>query len=131
MDKQRKLRVLAVEDEEHVNIQYQLGLPDALFEKEFARDGESALEAYAAQKPDVILLDIMLPNHSGFAILKKIREEFQDQDTCIIMATALSGKEDITDCAKLGISGYIVKPIKIKEIGQKVIDSYKNSQRAA
>ena len=73
----------------------------------------------------------MLPGHSGFAILKNIREEFQDSDTCIIMATALSGKDDITDCAKLGISGYIVKPINIKEIGQKVLNCYKASQRAA
>lgn len=128
-DKQKKIKILVVEDDPHVTKQYDLGLPNQIFHKEFAKDGEEAISMYESMKPDIILLDIMLPKENGFVILKKIRHEFKDKSTSIIMATALSGKDDITECVKLGISGYIVKPINPKEVASKVLSSFKKGKQ--
>jgi len=112
--------LLIVEDDKSVQALYDAGLSNEEFEKRFAGNGEDALNAYYAWKPDIILLDIMLPERSGYTVLKEIRISAHDKSTTIIMATSMSRKNDVLDCMKLGIQGYIVKPFKFKEIAGKV-----------
>jgi DNA-binding response OmpR family regulator len=119
-----KLKVLIAEDDKHVLLTYKAGLIDDVFEKEFINDGNNVLETYKEWKPDIILLDIMLPGMSGYAVLKAIREDLEDKTTTIVMATSLSDREDVLDCMKLGIQGYFVKPFTRQEIAGKVLGSY-------
>jgi CheY-like chemotaxis protein len=95
-----------------------------MFETVYATNGKDAMELYHSWHPDIIVLDIMLPIMTGYSVLKEIREELEDKKTTIIMATSLQGKEDIADCSRVGIQGYITKPFKYKEIGNQVIKCY-------
>lgn len=122
-----KIRTLIVEDDKSVSLIYNIGLREEVFEKRFLTDGNDALEVYREWKPDILILDIMLPGTSGYAILKAIREEMQSGDTGIVMATSLSGREGVLDCLSLGIQGYIVKPFTHKEVGQRVLGYYRKT----
>lgn len=121
-----KLKILIVEDSKSVLALYNAGLADAVFDKRLVADGSEALKVYDSWQPDIIILDIVLPGMSGYAVLKEIREEIEDKTTTIIMATSMSSKDDITDCMKLGIQGYIIKPFKYKEVTDKVLQYYQS-----
>lgn len=112
-----RLKVLIVEDDKAIWELYDNGLSDDLFEKTFADNGKEGLRLYHSLKPDIMVLDIMLPVMTGYSLLKEIRIKLCDSSTTIIMATSLSGKNDIVDCVRIGIQGYIMKPFKVKEIG--------------
>ncbi|MHC1726125.1 MAG: response regulator [Syntrophobacteraceae bacterium] len=128
-----KIRILFVEDDKNLRRIFDMGLSDTVFEKFFAEDGTKALELYTAWRPEIIILDIMLPEVSGYAVLKAIREEKDDKATIIVMATSLSDKATVMDCLKLGIQGYLVKPFTHKEILDKITEHLRkvNPERAA
>jgi DNA-binding response OmpR family regulator len=128
-----KIKALIAEDDKSVSLIYKIGLKDDVFEKRFITNGSDVLEVYQVWKPDIPLLDIMLPGMSGYAILKVIREKMQGIDTAIIMATALSDRDGVMDCMELGIQGYMVKPFTHQEVCQRVLGSYQktNPEKAA
>lgn len=121
----RHIKILIVEDSPNINILYNRGLPDALFEKRFAHNGQEAMVLYHQWYPDIIILDIMLPVMTGYSVLKEIRNTLKDTSTTIIMSTSLSKKEDVMSMMKLGIQGYIVKPFGVREIGARILAYYK------
>lgn len=124
-----KLKLLVAEDEKITQLLYEKGFQQTpfndIFELTIVNDGEEALTIFQSIKPDVLVLDIMMPIMSGFTVLKKIREEKTNSSTVVVMASKLSEKSDIADCAKLGIDGYIVKPISAGNIGEKILAYYK------
>lgn len=120
----QKIKVLIVEDNKVSQKLLDHALQSDMFEKQFAENGSSALDCYREWKPDIILLDLLLPVISGYSMLKEIRIKDNDKSTAIIITSSLMSKEDITDCAKLGIQGYIVKPIDVKGIGRKVLEYF-------
>jgi DNA-binding response OmpR family regulator len=69
-----------------------------------------------------MILDLMLPCKSGYTLLKEVRAE--DAVTAVVIITSLVSKEDIRNCAALGIQGYIVKPVNFPELNGKIIDCY-------
>jgi len=117
-----KLKVLIVEDDLSLLDLYSLALPDERFEKHFSTDGISAIEEYSAWHPDIILLDILIPNMPGHSVLKEIRKTFRDKSTTIIMSTSVDAKGDISFCEKQGIQGYIIKPFDHKILADKVVE---------
>lgn len=120
-----KLKILIAEDDKLAQIIYEDGLPDDSYEKRFANNGEEAIEMYKSWKPDILVLDLIMPIKSGYAVLKEIRQmEAPDKATAIIIASSMADKEDILDCAKLGIQGYITKPIDPSKINDKISDYY-------
>ena len=119
-----RIKILIVEDDKLTQSIYRELLTDEIFEKTFAEDGVQALELYNLMLPEVILLDIMLPQMSGYVVLKKIREEIGDKTTAIIMSTSLSGKDDILGCMKLGIQGYVIKPTNYAELNLKIVEYF-------
>ena len=127
-----KLKTLIVEDSKLAQAIYDELLIDRLFEKRFADDGQAALEIYHDWKPDIILLDIMLPVLSGYLVLKTIRVKSKDNSTAIVMLTSLSKKDDVMDCMRLGIQGYIVKAPDYDKFGAKILQYYSkvNPKRA-
>jgi DNA-binding response OmpR family regulator len=120
-----KLKTLIIEDSKPIQVLYNAGLSDIVFEKRFEEDGNEALEIYSTWQPDIILLDLMIPGMSGFSLLQEIRQERQDATTTVIVASSISEKDTVIDILKLGVQGYILKPFTHKEIANKVLESYK------
>lgn len=121
-----KIKILIVDDSKVALTMYKEGLSDELYEKKFAHNGNEALLFYKSWDPDLIVLDIVMPEMTGYTVLKKIREMEKESGrrTAIVMATALGDKSDIVDCIKIGIQGYIVKPFKQDELAHKLEDYY-------
>jgi DNA-binding response OmpR family regulator len=117
-----KLKLLVVEDNKVTLKQYASKISNTIFEVKYAEDGELASKRYHEWKPDIILLDLMLPYKSGFSLLKEIRAE--DSSTAIIVISSLDAKEDILSCAALGIQGYMVKPVKLSTLNLKILEYY-------
>ncbi len=77
-------------------------------------DGNAAIQAYRNQKPDILILDIMMPEKDGFAVAKEIREH--DTQTPIIFLTARSQAKDVVSGFELGANDYLKKPFSIEEL---------------
>ena len=121
-----KLKILIAEDSKLARELYKMSLSDETYEKQFAENGEEVLEMHKLFKPDIMILDLMMPVKSGYAALKDIRgsEKSLEKKTAIIIVTGMKDKEDIIDCAKLGIQGYIIKPINREKLGNTILDYY-------
>ena len=77
-----------------------------------ARDGVAALEQVARRRPDLILLDIMMPKMSGFEVCKQLKSNPQTRDIPVVMVTALNETADIERATECGTDDYITKPIE-------------------
>jgi two-component system alkaline phosphatase synthesis response regulator PhoP len=95
-----------------------LGLRDSCeyegYEVVIARDGEEALERFSATKPDIILLDVMLPRRSGLDVCRELRS--RGVETPIIMLTARSQEIDKVVGLEIGADDYVTKPFGIREL---------------
>lgn len=85
-----------------------------------ATDGIQALEVIAAEKPNLILLDIMMPRMSGFEVCRKLRSEPQTRDIPVIMVTALNELSDIERGVECGTDDFISKPVNRLELVTRV-----------
>jgi len=117
-----KLKVLVAEDDKATQKLYDRFLAEEIFDLRLAKTGGEALEIYRTWQPEVIILDLMLPEISGYSVLREIREELQNKTIPIIISSSLSKRDDILSCAKFGIQGYFTKPIIWKEIGVRVLE---------
>ncbi|MCX5838169.1 MAG: response regulator, partial [Deltaproteobacteria bacterium] len=127
-----KIKILVVEDDHTTQLLYDKGLFNQIFDKKLVASGKEALLVYEEWHPDIIILDIYLPEMTGYQILKAIRTNIEDKKTTIVMATSLSGREDVLSCMTLGVEGYIIKPFSLQEIGAKILGYYakKEPERA-
>ncbi len=76
-----------------------------------ATDGQSCLEQVASEKPDLILLDIMMPRMSGFEVCKRLKSDDATKDIPIIMVTALYEQGDVERSIEVGANDFISKPV--------------------
>ncbi len=81
-----------------------------------AESGEQALKMLDDSKPDVILLDIMMPNMNGFQVLQKVRESSHHYALPVIMLTAKSGDDDMMTAYQYGSDYYITKPFTADQL---------------
>ena len=95
-------------------------LRSAGFDAEGFPDGESFLEALRSEKPELVLLDIMLPGESGVELLRHMRESRDTTDIPIIMATAKGGEYDKIESLDMGADDYLVKPYGMMEMVSRV-----------
>ena len=123
----KKIKVLIVEDDRSLLDLYDIAIPEKIFEKRLANNGSSALDIYREWQPHMIVLDIMLPDRSGFTILEEIRLKLDDKSTAIVMSTSLDRKSDIEKCREMDIQGYIVKPFDHKTIAGELIEFFSAS----
>lgn len=105
--------VLIVEDEDSFIEALTVGLNREGFRVEVALDGATALQMFAELKPDVILLDLMLPRISGIDVCREIRKT---STVPIIMVTAKSAEIDMVVGLEVGADDYITKPYRIREL---------------
>lgn len=85
-----------------------------------AFDGKQALEMFEAHKPDLILLDIMMPILDGYQVLEKIRTGSINTDVSVILITALDNKEEVVKGFSAGANDYISKPFNNKELEARI-----------
>ena len=108
--------VLVVEDDEALRtlIEYNLGKED--FTVTTARDGEEALLKVEETKPDLVILDWMLPNVSGIEVCRRLRAKQATQSLPIIMLTARAEETDRVRGLETGADDYVVKPFSMEEL---------------
>ena len=107
-----KKKILIVEDEESLLKLESILLTSKGFEVKGVANGRAALEEIQKSHPDLILLDIMLPEMDGFEVCKKIKEDPQTRDIPVIMLTAKKTREDMEKGKEVGADCYITKPFK-------------------
>ena len=110
----QKKSILVVEDEEDILALLHFNLIKAGYDADCASHGEEALRSVAAKKPDLILLDLMLPGIDGMEICRRLRQEEATNEIPIIMLTARGEEEDIIRGLELGADDYVTKPFSIK-----------------
>lgn len=101
--------ILLVEDDAELASVYQARFEAEGFNTAWAENGENALARVVETKPDLILLDVMMPRVSGFDVLDILRNTPQTQHAKIIMMSALSSDKDIAKAKALGVDDYLVK----------------------
>ena len=106
-------KVLVVEDEKSFVEALKVGLDREGFDVKVAEDGLMALELFRTFKPDLILLDVMLPKISGLDVCKEIRTESK---VPIIMVTAKSEEIDTVVGLEVGADDYVTKPYRLREV---------------
>ncbi len=124
-----KLKTLVIEDDRSTQGVYNYALPEQIFDKRITDTGESGLEIYQSWHPDIIILDIGLPDMDGVLVLNKIRKEFNNTSTAIIIVTSMSDRERVMECMKIGINGFIVKPIHSQLISEQILQYYNKSKK--
>lgn len=85
-----------------------------------AQDGAEAVQKYEEEKPDMVIMDITMPNMDGLQALKKIRES--DPNAKIVMCTAMGQESMVVDAIKSGARDFIVKPFDEQRVVQTVND---------
>lgn len=113
--------VLAVDDVPINLILVQKMLARFNFQMSTAANGQAALDAVAAKKPDLILLDLMMPGIDGFEVLRRIRENPETADIRIVILSALNSNEDVVKGYNLGADDFIMKPIIMEKLLTTVI----------
>ena len=128
-----KLKLLIAEDDALIRDLYEHSLSGHAFEVEMVKNGEEALASYKKARPDLIILDSVMPVMTGYSVLKEIRKALNDKATQVVMVTSLSKGDDVRAFIMLGICGYIVKPFDPEEIAAKVMGYYSkvSPERAA
>lgn len=113
-------RIFCVEDDSNIRelIEYTLSSSD--FEVETFENGASFFERLSVQKPDAVLLDIMLPDMDGTQILRELRSNEATSSTAIILITAKSERMDKIRGLDMGADDYITKPFDVLELISRV-----------
>jgi two-component system OmpR family response regulator len=117
----REPRVLVVDDEDHITELVAMGLGYNGFDVERAATGRAALEAIDKRKPDLIVLDVMLPDLDGFEVTRRLRQnEGAGTRVPIIFLTAKDTTADKIQGLRLGSDDYVTKPFSIEELIERV-----------
>ena len=101
--------ILLVEDDDNLANVYETRLQAEGFKTHRVANGEDALQAVLQAKPDLIILDVMMPKVSGFDVLDILRNTPETADAKVIMLTALSQDSDKDRAAQLGVNDYLIK----------------------
>ncbi|GIW80191.1 MAG: two-component system response regulator [Gemmatales bacterium] len=115
-DNPQPARVLIADDNPQGVELLEAYLSECDYEIETAADGQETLDKVYAWKPDLILLDIMMPKISGFEVCKRLREEEATRDIAILMITALDQPSDIERAVEVGTDDFLTKPINKTEL---------------
>ena len=109
-------RVVIIEDERDVSRLLEFNLKGAGFEVVAAATGGEGLALVQSTQPDVVVLDLMLPDTSGYDVCKQIRSDSKTADTGVLMLTAKGEAEDRILGLEVGADDYVVKPFVVREV---------------
>ena len=111
-----RFNVLAVEDIPLNLVLVQKMLAKFNFTLRTAANGQQALDAVAEKKPDLILLDLMMPGIDGFEVIRRLRENPDTADIQIVILSALNSNEDVVKGFNVGANDFIMKPIIMEKL---------------
>jgi two-component system phosphate regulon response regulator PhoB len=109
-------RVVIIEDERDVSRLLEFNLRGAGYEVEVAATGGDGLAAVRTKNPDVVVLDLMLPDQSGYDVCKAIRADSTTAEVGVLMLTAKGEAEDRILGLEVGADDYVVKPFVVREV---------------
>ena len=113
-------RVLIADDEPNIVTALEFLLQRNGYEVQVARDGEEALHLIEAEKPDLVLLDVMMPMRSGYELCQRIRERDDLRHIKVIMLSAKGRDVDVNKGLSIGADLYITKPFSTAELVGKI-----------
>jgi two-component system, OmpR family, response regulator len=117
----RQPRVLVVDDEEHITELVAMGLSYNGFDVERTATGRAALDAIDRRRPDLVVLDVMLPDLDGFEVARRLRQvEGAGTRVPVIFLTARDTTADKVEGLRLGSDDYVTKPFSIEELIERV-----------
>lgn len=102
-------KILIAEDDKYLASAYRVKLQKSDFDVKIASNGEQALAELKTFKPDLLLLDLVMPQKDGFYVLEQMQSDPQLKKVPVIVASNLGQPEDIDKAKKLGAKDYIVK----------------------
>ena len=109
-------RILIADDEPNIVVSLEYLMKREGFEVAVASDGEAALNAVASLRPDLILLDIMLPKKDGFEVCQQLRANPEWRGVKVVMLTAKGRDTEVTKGLALGADAYVTKPFSTKDL---------------
>ena len=113
-------KILVVDDEPNIVLSLEFLMKRAGFQVRTASDGEAALSAVAAERPDLMLLDVMMPRKNGYEVCQAVRANPDWKGIRIIMLTAKGREVEREKGLALGADDYITKPFSTQEVVERV-----------
>lgn len=113
-------KILIVDDEPNIIMSLEYTFKKNNFKVFIARDGQEALDILNAEVPDVIILDIMMPNVDGYATLEEIKKDKKLTHCKVIFLSAKNKETDIQKGIDLGADAYVTKPFSLKKLIEQV-----------
>jgi DNA-binding response OmpR family regulator len=128
MQPSRPDRILITEDDPQSAELLEAYLGDTDYEVRTAADGEETLRVVRDWRPDLILLDVMMPKISGFEVCKRLRADPATRDIAILMVTALDQASDVERAVDAGTDDFLRKPINKAELLLRVRSALRSRQ---
>jgi DNA-binding response OmpR family regulator len=110
------IRILIAEDEPNIVLSLEFLLKEAGYDVAVARDGSQAIDLLRTFRPELIVLDVMLPSLDGFEVCRRVREDLATRDTKILMLTARGREHEVEKGLAAGANAYMTKPFATKEL---------------
>lgn len=115
-------KILIADDEPNIVVSLEYLMKRAGYEVVVARDGQEAIDAVRREKPDLVLLDVMMPRKNGFDVCTEIRADEALRATKVLMLTAKGRDTDVDKGLGVGADAYVTKPFSTKELAAKVAE---------
>ena len=115
-------KILIAEDEPNIVLSLEFLLKGAGYEVAVARDGSEALKLTGTLRPDLIVLDVMLPSVNGFEVCRQVRGNRETQDTRILILTARGRESEVEKGMAAGANAYLTKPFATKELMKAIVE---------
>ena len=109
-------RILLAEDEQQIGDMVTFKLTNSGHRVVRVGDGEAALAAAERDRPDVIILDVMMPQMDGFEVLRRLRQDERTSRVPVVVLTAKTSQVDRDRCRELGADGFVTKPFHPDEL---------------
>lgn len=112
--------IVIADDDEDLRLLVQVTLENPTYRILTARDGSHALDAVRQHRPDLLIIDWMMPGLNGYEAVTQLRQNPQTATIPVVMLTAKDGLESQEQMASLALAGYLIKPFSPLELIQKV-----------
>ncbi len=113
-------KILIVDDEPNIVMALEYTFKKQNFEVFIARDGQEALDILKNKCPDLIILDVMMPNVDGYATIEQIKADEKLNHCKIIFLSAKNKEKDIEKGLMLGANAYVTKPFSLKKLTEQI-----------
>ena len=126
-----KKKVLVVDDENDILLIIKSALHEEGYDVTTANNGYDGLALAEDASPDLIILDIMMPEMDGFEVLQQLKENEKTAQIPVVILTGMSSKDKIREALNKGIDYYIVKPFEYQDLVSKVKIAIDDAERSA